>query len=321
MLKRSRFTLVLLVAAASAWVLLPSNAWAQRHGGHAAPAAHAGGWAGHPGGYYGGYHHDGRSWGGFGAGVGLGYALGSGWGWGYPYSGYGSGYYPSYAYDWGYPSYDYGMYSGYGYPSDSFVTTPYPTSDYSTYGTMPGMASGYPVYGGDQSGMSYQSAYTPAASSPDAAMITVEVPDSNAQVWFDGDRTNQTGTVRTFESPRLDRGAEYSYKVRVRWEHDGKPVDQTRTVSFHAGDHKVVDFHQGMTDEGSRRGTFNDTDHRTRTDRTERGTTTERRDRSTTGRATDANERPATRTDRPRDKDNNRNRDNDRNRDNNNDKK
>ncbi len=75
----------------------------------------------------------------------------------------------------------------------------------------------------------------------DAARVEVHVPD-RAQVWFNGQKTIQGGTERTFTSPGLESGQNYSYDVRASWTLDGKTVDQTRKVAVHAGDHVVVDF-------------------------------------------------------------------------------
>ena len=74
-----------------------------------------------------------------------------------------------------------------------------------------------------------------------AARVEVHVPD-DAQLWFDGQKTTQTGTERFFTSPGLEAGETYVYDVRAVWTQDGKAVDQMKKVTVHAGDRVVVDF-------------------------------------------------------------------------------
>jgi uncharacterized protein (TIGR03000 family) len=65
--------------------------------------------------------------------------------------------------------------------------------------------------------------------------VNLRVP-SDAKISFDGNQTNQTGTMRSFVSPPVDVGPEYAYQIQVQWKHDGKDVTQTRQISVHAGD-------------------------------------------------------------------------------------
>jgi uncharacterized protein (TIGR03000 family) len=73
------------------------------------------------------------------------------------------------------------------------------------------------------------------------AHITLQVP-AGAEVWFDGKTTRQTGTVRQFRSPPLQPGKSYVYELRVRWQQNGKPVEQTRRVNFQANDQISLDL-------------------------------------------------------------------------------
>jgi uncharacterized protein (TIGR03000 family) len=59
---------------------------------------------------------------------------------------------------------------------------------------------------------------------------------SDARVWIEDAATSQTGADRTFVSPPLTRGSEYTYHVRVQWDEDNKPVERTRAIAVHAGD-------------------------------------------------------------------------------------
>ncbi len=74
-----------------------------------------------------------------------------------------------------------------------------------------------------------------------AAVILVVVP-ADADIFFDGSPTTQTGTERSFSSPPLEPGLTYQYTIRARWTQDGRPVEQTRRVNVKAGDRIRVDF-------------------------------------------------------------------------------
>jgi uncharacterized protein (TIGR03000 family) len=132
-----------------------------------------------------------------------------GWG-GYP--GYYGGYYPGYYYS---PSYDYGTYS----VAPDYYSTPAPD-----YGATA------PRYG------------TAPAASSNTALLTINVPDPNADIWFNGAQTVQKGTERQFEPPALDPGRDYTYDVRARWMENGQQVDQKRQIAVHAGDRLTVNF-------------------------------------------------------------------------------
>jgi uncharacterized protein (TIGR03000 family) len=69
---------------------------------------------------------------------------------------------------------------------------------------------------------------------PSNAHISLAVP-ADAQVWFDGNPTRQTGTLRNYISPPLTPGPTYTYTLRVRWMNDGTPVEENRRVRVHAG--------------------------------------------------------------------------------------
>jgi uncharacterized protein (TIGR03000 family) len=73
------------------------------------------------------------------------------------------------------------------------------------------------------------------------AIISVIVP-ADADVFFDGSPTTQTGTERVFESPPLQQAVTYQYSIRARWTQDGVPVEQTRHINVRAGERVRVDF-------------------------------------------------------------------------------
>jgi uncharacterized protein (TIGR03000 family) len=73
------------------------------------------------------------------------------------------------------------------------------------------------------------------------ATITLLVP-ADAQVFFDGHLTTQTGTERVYVTPPLERGSTFNYSIRARWTENGRPVEQTRRVPITAGARVRVDF-------------------------------------------------------------------------------
>jgi uncharacterized protein (TIGR03000 family) len=77
--------------------------------------------------------------------------------------------------------------------------------------------------------------YAYGSADESAAIIRLRVP-ANAQVWFDGTATTLTGTTRPFIVNSLEAGKDYGYEIRVRWTEAGKPVEQTRQITFRSGD-------------------------------------------------------------------------------------
>jgi uncharacterized protein (TIGR03000 family) len=73
------------------------------------------------------------------------------------------------------------------------------------------------------------------------ANVYLGVP-AEAEVWFNGVKMKQAGTLRHFETPRLTPGESYSYEVRARWVEDGKPITRTETVQVRAGKDVYVDL-------------------------------------------------------------------------------
>ena len=89
----------------------------------------------------------------------------------------------------------------------------------------------------------------PGSSAPGRVVhFAITVP-ADAEVWFDGAKTTQTGPDREFASPPLRPGRSYSYDVRARWKDGGREVDRTRRVTFYAGDELTLDFTTGRVQE------------------------------------------------------------------------
>ena len=218
-------------------------------GGHSGGGGRSGG-GGYRGGAMGGGYRGGAAVGGGyrgGAAVGGGYRGGAAVGGGYR-GGYSSGYRSGY-YGGGYRSGYYGGYSGlyspgyfggvgvYVAPSYSGYYTPTDlTPDYD-FPTQPPIVSGNPNPG--DAGPPPQGPPPPDGT----AGVSVVVPP-DADVWFNGNPTQQKGEQREFVTPVLPVGRAYQYEVRARWKVNGQAVDQSRTITVHSNERSVVDFTQ-----------------------------------------------------------------------------
>jgi uncharacterized protein (TIGR03000 family) len=164
-----------------------------------------------------------------------------GWyGYGWPYYGYWSGYYGYSPWYWG-DSYAYYPYSYY-YPG---YYSYYPTYTYPTYAYTPTYVAPQTVVAAPTSS-TYQSFYPATTSlttlsSPNSAVVRVlTAPD--AQLWFNGTATAQTGSVRTFETPDLQPAQNYKYDVKVRYTDNDVPVERERTINVTAGNMATADL-------------------------------------------------------------------------------
>jgi len=194
----------------------------------------------------------------------LGGGGGRGWGGGSGFYG-GNGFYGSNGFYGGNGFYGNGLYGGRGYYGNGFGSSYYGTGY--GYGS-PYYGHGYgsyyqPYYGGNYYGNYNNGYYTPGYSNngyyydssanapsmsyrdssyvdPNAAAITVILPDPNAQVWFDDTPTTQRGNERVFHTPALQQGG--TYTIKARWNENGRTVDQQRTVQVQPGQSATVDF-------------------------------------------------------------------------------
>ncbi len=158
----------------------------------------------------------------------------------------------------------YGPYATYGYGPYTYGSGPYlarPGSSYSPYGFAyyNGLSLSSPysyvpstyksTISSDQnntdSPSNAQSNVPPMADAGTGVAapvsVSVRVP-ANAEVWFNGSKTTQTGARREFRSPPVPPGDGYGYEIRARWQSPNGTVDQTRTVRVRAGQHVIVDF-------------------------------------------------------------------------------
>jgi uncharacterized protein (TIGR03000 family) len=75
-----------------------------------------------------------------------------------------------------------------------------------------------------------------------AAGFVLRLPDANAEVWFENQKTRQQGTLRQYASGSLDPNSIYTFHIRARWLDNGRPVEQMRDIEARAGQQVVVDF-------------------------------------------------------------------------------
>jgi uncharacterized protein (TIGR03000 family) len=173
-----------------------------------------------------------------------------------PYNNAGNwGFYPG-GYGMGYGPRSYGAFSNFGPVStgvSTFATNPY----YNGYNAALAAQASYFGFGAPPSPsysmpMTSYVAFSRRGSPGNIATVAYEQPDltarvdvrvpADAELWFDGHRTSQTGRDRTFHTPPLEKGQGYHYTVRARWVQDGEPVDQTQRVSVSAGSRTTVTF-------------------------------------------------------------------------------
>jgi uncharacterized protein (TIGR03000 family) len=74
-----------------------------------------------------------------------------------------------------------------------------------------------------------------------AIRINVSVP-AEAQIWFNGARTVQGGSVRSFVSPPVTPGQDYYYDVTATWQQGGREVTRSQRITVHAGDAINLNF-------------------------------------------------------------------------------
>jgi uncharacterized protein (TIGR03000 family) len=81
------------------------------------------------------------------------------------------------------------------------------------------------------------------ATSPGDVSAAIDVRiHPTAELFFDGVKTTQTGDNRTFLTPPLVPGRDFSYTVQAVWNNRGQTVREQRMLRVRAGDHLRVDF-------------------------------------------------------------------------------
>lgn len=145
---------------------------------------------------------------------------------GYPYYGTG-GFYLPYPYYYGAPGYFMS-----NYPPDDYGSGMPPPAP-------PAAPTGWPNGPG-----AAPHELVPAAQA-NVATITIQVPTPDADVWIEGTKMRQKGTIRRFITPSLTPGAIYSYEIRAAWSANGRTVGDTQRLSVQAGDRPSLVFLTG----------------------------------------------------------------------------
>jgi uncharacterized protein (TIGR03000 family) len=83
--------------------------------------------------------------------------------------------------------------------------------------------------------------YVPTSHLFPEAKFEVHVP-CDAEVWLEGQKTQQTGEVRNFISPALTPGEDYQYTIRARWKDGDREIEQEQRFIVHAGSKNIVRF-------------------------------------------------------------------------------
>jgi uncharacterized protein (TIGR03000 family) len=148
------------------------------------------------------------------------------------------GYFPGFfGYPWWaawYPYYDlyYNTYPYYGY-DPGYMSVPY--------------YPGYPgYYGGDLGSTTPTTPTAPMPSTIDpndaSAHFELTLPDANADILVNGQRTSSRGAVRRYDSPALPSG-DYSYSFRATWvNQEGQTISVERSVPAIPGTRLSLDF-------------------------------------------------------------------------------
>jgi uncharacterized protein (TIGR03000 family) len=74
------------------------------------------------------------------------------------------------------------------------------------------------------------------------ALLIVNVPVPDAEVFVEDQAMRGQGTTRRFLSPSLSLRRNYVYTVRARWKQDGQQYQEVRSVNVRAGDTVTVDI-------------------------------------------------------------------------------
>jgi uncharacterized protein (TIGR03000 family) len=116
----------------------------------------------------------------------------------------------------------------------------YPGVSYQDYPSYPSTGTGYKGYS-TRIYPPYPRDYSGAPRQERSVTFSVRVP-ADAEIWFDGKKTLQKGSLREFVSPPLAAGKRYTYTLRVRWKSQGQSVEESREVSFQVGDQVKLEF-------------------------------------------------------------------------------
>jgi uncharacterized protein (TIGR03000 family) len=115
---------------------------------------------------------------------------------------------------------------------NTFVATGSDGVTYSTSGYRPGDTANMPRTGDDR------------------AHLRIALPAERAEVWIEGQKSEQGKRVEDYVSPPLTPGKQYFYEVRARWtDAAGKEVERTRSFPIVPGQPVLLDFSRATAKE------------------------------------------------------------------------
>src|ERR1700682_3734580 len=83
----------------------------------------------------------------------------------------------------------------------------------------------------------------PTTTSEMPARLRIAVPSERAEVWIEGEKTEQSRRVQEYVSPPLTPGKQYFYEVRARWtDSAGNQVERKRSFPIVPGQPVFLDF-------------------------------------------------------------------------------
>ncbi len=125
--------------------------------------------------------------------------------------------------------------------SDPFALAPFPPSPLSAAGTPPAPMPPSAVPEDDRTAR--RVAFAPPGAAGDKARGTVVVKlPADARLYAEGRQLNQTSAERTFVTPPLPAGRDYTYTFRAEYERGGETISQAKRVTVRPGHTAAVEF-------------------------------------------------------------------------------
>jgi uncharacterized protein (TIGR03000 family) len=157
--------------------------------------------------------------------------------------------------------------SKWGHPAFTIGLTPYDSinTGHGNYPGGPGFIPGYGYYPGmgpehypwlDGPGTPFDrrklavsippAAFVEDPPPPDVALIVVKLP-AEAELWFNGAATSQSGSYRRFVTPALSGPGPFKYTLRVRWRLGTVELSRVEEIHIQPGATATVNL---LTTEG-----------------------------------------------------------------------
>ena len=90
---------------------------------------------------------------------------------------------------------------------------------------------------------------TNAPGSEMPARLRIAIPSERADIWIEGEKSEQSRRVQDYVSPPLTSGKQYFYEVRARWtDLSGKQIERTKSFPILPGQPVLLDFTRVTSD-------------------------------------------------------------------------